>query len=80
MALDNIHAWRLFEMHGGSSALAEAGTNASAAKIAIHRMALSSHDIERHGLNDIVMITRRVLDQLIGLRLADPIGGAGGEG
>jgi hypothetical protein len=58
---------------------AAAGTKANMAKIAIPRMAFSLHNIERHGLNDVVVKARRVLDRLIGLRLADPVGGAGCE-
>jgi len=42
-------------------------------------MAFSLHNIECHGLNDVVVIARRVLDQLMDLRLADPVGGTGSE-
>jgi hypothetical protein len=62
-----------------SSAHARDGSKASMAKIAIPRMAFSLHNIEGPGLNGVVVIARRVLDRLIGLGLADPVGGAGGE-
>jgi hypothetical protein len=40
-------------------------------------MAFSLHNIERHGLNGVVVIACRILDPLIGLRLADPVRGPG---
>jgi hypothetical protein len=39
----------------------------------------SSNDSERQGLNKIMVIACWVLDQLLGLGLADLVGGAGGE-
>jgi hypothetical protein len=42
-------------------------------------MAFSLHNIEGHCLNGIVVIACRVWNWLIGLRLANAVGGAGGE-
>jgi hypothetical protein len=42
-------------------------------------MGFPSTDMERHGLRDVVIVARRVLDQLLGLDLADLVGGAGRE-
>src|ERR1700730_16360946 len=63
----------------GSSAGAKAGIRGSAATIAIHRMGFPSSDMERHGLRDVIIVACGVWDQLLGLDLADLVGGAGGE-
>src|SRR5262249_38702699 len=63
---------------GFSSAMA-AAANAVTTRVAMAsvRMVSTSGHVDRHAVNDVVMVARRVVDQVSCLRLPDLVGGTG---